>query len=116
MGLSLPATAFLNTWLMEAADGVVVVDSYVSVLDQATADEIRGQLQLWRDSLTKPPISRELVEEALVAFEHVELIAGLVLQHPNDAELGAAFRELLRPAAAACLRRSIVLLEEALAQ
>ncbi len=52
MGLSSPAVALLNTWLMEAADQVVVGEGYVNVLDVKT----------WRDGLTPEtaPMSREL--------------------------------------------------------
>lgn len=64
MKLSPAAEAFLNGALMEAADLVKIGDGYVSVLTPADVDQIRAQLQAWRDSLQVPPVSRDLVQRA----------------------------------------------------
>ena len=115
MRLSPPAVAFLNTWLMEAADQVVVGDGYVNVLDATTAEEIRAQLQAWRDGLSveSRPISRELVEEAAASLARLPSIAVLASTYANDAELGAAVRELAL-AAGPNAARAHLLLQEAL--
>lgn len=114
MRLSSPAAAFLNTLLFEAADQVLVGDGYVNVLDRATADEIRQRLQSWRTGLTEEPpdvVSRALVEEAAAAISRLPSLVVLVAAYPNDAELGAAVRELAREAGPAAARAHTLLME-----
>jgi hypothetical protein len=113
VGLSLEASAFLNTLLMESADAVQVGDGYINVLEAEVAGEIRAQLQAWRDSLSTPLLSRELVAEAFAALADAPRLEQLAAAHPNDGELGAAVRvlALTAPVGAA---RARVLLQEAL--
>lgn len=113
MGLSLPAQAFLNGLLMEAADRVVVGDGYV--LDRATAEEVRGELQRWRDELGTSPelVSGALVGEAFAAFAALPDLALLARVHPNDAELGGQVRAFA-PKVAQVHARVFTLLSESL--
>lgn len=113
--LSTPAAAWLNTMLVEAADELRVGDGYVSELQRATTDEIRAQLQAWRDQLLSPApvVSRELVEAAFWALGAVPDLCEAVAKYPNDSELGGIVRELVT--AAPDLLRGRILLLEALA-
>jgi hypothetical protein len=113
VGLSVEASAFLNTLLMEAADRVQIGDGYINVLDAENACEIRAQLQAWRDSLSTPLLSRELVAEAFAALADSPRLEDLAAKHPNDAELGAAVREFALTAAHGAARAR-ALLQEAL--
>lgn len=110
--LSEASAAWLNSVLMEAADGLRIGDGYVSVLTRGDVDQCRAQLQAWRDTLVRPLLSRELVEQAAESLSGVPRLAELAARYPNDADLGGVVRELL--AAAPQLLRARGLLQEAL--
>lgn len=114
MSLSEPASQFLNAALMHAADELRIGDGWVLQMPSKSVDEVRMQLQAWRDQLRtpSPTISRALVEQASGLLAFVPVLAELTARYPNDADLGGLVRELVH--AMPNLLRAHLLLREAL--